>query len=166
MFSTYPRSDTTDRKSQVAAYALALEGHDPRDVEAAIRKLMRGEVDWHNAEFPPSAPLLGTVVIACRDERLDREARDRTYRQPQLRAPDVEPPTPESRARVKAMVDGFVKGATASLRTEDAARDKRHDDMVARTQKRFDGPQDADSLNRRLGGTAFRVGNDAEDEAQ
>lgn len=166
MFSTYPRSDTTDRKSQVAAYALALEGHDPRDVEAAIRKLMRGEVDWHNSEFPPSAPLLGTVVIACRDERLDREQRQRRYNQPQITARQEEH-SPESRARVKAMVDGFVKGTAKLMQTDDAAaHEAGHAKLVEKTQKRFDPPQYARALNERLVGRNYGLGNDAEGEAE
>ena len=145
---------------------MALEGYEHQDIEAAIRKLIRGEVDWHNSEFAPSAPLLGTVVIACRDERLDREQRDRRYSQPQITARQEEH-SPESRARVKAMVDGFVKNTAKLMQTDDAAAHAaNHAKLVERTQKRFDPPQYARAVNERLIGRNYGLGNDAEGEAE
>lgn len=166
LFSTFPSGQGVDRAAQLQAYAVALDGHDMRDIETAIWRLIRGEIDWHNGAFAPSAPLLGGVVVKMRDDRLRHEKLMRTYSTPnRLPSPEVAPATPESRARVKAMVEGFVKGAAATLRSEDAARDQRHDDMVARTHRRFDPKLDAESVVRRLIGDNYGIGNDAEEAA-
>lgn len=166
LFSTFPSAHGVEREKQMQAYAVALDGHDLRDIEAAIWRLIRGEIDWHNGQFAPSAPLLGSVVVKMRDERNRRAKLMRTYATPTaLPSPDVPPATPESRARVKAMVEGFIKGSAKVMQTEDAARDARHADLVRRTQRRFDPEQNGPSLNSRLMGTEFTVGNDAEEEA-
>lgn len=165
LFSTFPSGQGVDRAAQMQAYVVALDGHDMRDIETAIWRLIRGEIDWHNGAFAPSAPLLGNVVAKMRDERYRRAKFDRTYATPvALPSPDVER-TPESQARVKAMVEGFVKSVAEALSTEDAKRAAGHNDLVKRTHRRFDPDQDGPSLNSRLMGVEFTVGNDAEEQA-
>lgn len=161
MFSTFPSAQGVDRATQMKAYAVALDGHDLRDIQTAIWRMIRGEIDWHNGQFAPSAPLLGGVVVKMRDERLRHEKLMRTYSTPTaLPSPDVRRPTPEERARVKAMVAGFVEKHDS--KAQDQA--KRFDDW-GRLHARFDPAQDGPSLTKRLTGTAFTVGNDAEEEA-
>jgi hypothetical protein len=110
LFASFPASGG-DSEAQLAAYALALDGHDMRDVETAVRKLVRGEYDWHNPAFAPSSAVLGSAVIQERDVRLLSERRAK-LRQPALPPPDIEK-TPEQRERARQMMQEFVERQAA-----------------------------------------------------
>ena len=134
LFSTFPASGG-DNEAQVAAYALALDGHDMRDIETAFRKLIRGEYDWHNRAFAPSSAVLGSAVIQERDARLVSEKRS------QLRTPALPPPdvvkTPEQRARALAMVNQFVAQQTELVEGETSEQTKRRQERYAKVNARF-----------------------------
>lgn len=102
LFATFP-AQPGDLTAQLEAYGIALEGHDRRDIAAAVRRFIRGEVDGHNQSFPPTASKLGGVTRSCMIERLDAERRQR-LKTPALPPPDVRK-TPEQRARVKAVLE-------------------------------------------------------------
>lgn len=102
LFSTFP-APAGNPDAQRAAYALALKGHEAIDVEAAIMRFIRGEVEWHNKAFAPSASLLGGEVNACRNERLESARRAR----PVPSAPPSVGHSPDSRDRVRALVKQF-----------------------------------------------------------
>lgn len=162
LFSTFPSAQGVDRAAQMQAYAVALDGHDMRDIEAAIWRLIRGEIEWHNGQFAPSAPLLGGVVVKMRDERLRHDKLMRTYTQPALQKPDVPPPTPEEKARAKAALDAFMAQHRAPKMGDEAKKAEEW----SRVHVRFDEPQDAASLTKRLlKDVGYTVGNDAEGEA-
>lgn len=117
LFSTFPASGG-DNEAQVAAYALALDGHDMRDIETAFRKLIRGEYDWHNRAFAPSSAILGSAVIQERDARLVSEKRSQ-LRQPALPPPDVAK-TPEQRERALRLMNEFIE-TQAAIEASNAA---------------------------------------------
>lgn len=137
LFATFP-PQTGDLVAMMQAYEMSLSGHDKRDVEAAVNRLVRGEVPEHNPSFAPSASLLGAVVRKCMNDRLDSERR---ARKPALPPPDVVR-TPESRERVRRLAEEAIRKLGGTMRTEDAERDKRMADLTKRTQERFDPPQD------------------------
>jgi hypothetical protein len=122
LFSTFP-PQPGDLAAQIEAYGIALEGHDPRDIEAAVRRFIRGEVDGHNQSFPPTASKLGGVVRQCLAERLDSEHRARMA-QPQLPPPDIEKTT-EGRQRVRALTEKAIKDLSEKMLTPDARRSHR-----------------------------------------
>jgi len=99
-------------------YLLAVEDYAADDVEAAITTLIKGAAPGVNPNFlPPPA----TVGAECRRQlnlRLDSQHRAQLAR-PALPRPDVEH-SPESRARIKAMVDAVASKASLP----DAIRDK------------------------------------------
>lgn len=134
LFSTFPASGG-DNEAQVAAYALALDGHDMRDIETAFRKLIRGEYDWHNRAFAPSSAILGSAVIQERDARLLSEKRAQ-LRYPALPPPDVVK-TPEQRARALAMVNQFVAQQSELIEGETSEQTKRRQERYARVNARF-----------------------------
>lgn len=109
LFSTFPPLPSEDGDAQLAAYAVAVNGHDIRDIEQAVHKLIRGEVAGHNPSFAPSAALLGAVIRERMNWRLDAEKR----RNPVLMKPDIVH-TPESRARVKALVEETARRLSAA----------------------------------------------------
>lgn len=92
--------------AQIEAYGMALDGHDVRDIESAVRRFIRGEVAGHNPTFCPSAAKVGATVRQCMAERLDSENRERMKR-PQLPPPDIEK-TPAERKRVKDLVASTI----------------------------------------------------------
>ena len=160
-----PRNDGGSKDEMLRRYIEALDGYALPDIAAGIDLLIRGKIPGVTGDWPVYPPQVSSAVRRAMNERLDSEERHRKYRQPQLRSPEPPPPTAESRARVKAMVEGFVNGTSAHLRTEDAERDKRHDDLVERTHKRFAPKQDPESVVKRLAGPWYGIGNDAEEEA-
>lgn len=121
LFSTFPQQPG-DLAAQIEAYGIALEGHDPRDIEAAVRRFIRGEVDGHNQSFPPTASKLGGVVRRCLADRLDSEHRERMS-QPQLPPPEI-PKSRESRMRVLQKTEETVQHLSDLMLTEDAKRSR------------------------------------------
>jgi len=100
LFATFPQQPG-DLAAQLEAYSIALDGHDERDIAAAVRRFIRGEVTGHNPSFPPTASKLGAEVRVCMNGRLDAEHRNRP---PELPAPLIEK-TPEQRAKVEAVLE-------------------------------------------------------------
>jgi hypothetical protein len=131
LFSTFP-PQPGELEAQIEAYGIALEGHDVQDIEAAIRRFIRGEVEGHNQSFPPTAAKLGAVVHECMHKRLDALNLEKRLH-PRLPAPDIEH-SPESIARVRAMVADLVP----KLRTKDAADEVRKAAEQKRWQERMD----------------------------
>jgi hypothetical protein len=118
LFATVPPRAGDDVSAQLEAYAVAIDGHDLRDIDAAIRRLLRGEVAGHNPSFAPSAALLGKVVGQCMTDRLDSERR---ARKPALPPPAIER-SPESIARVRALTEKAVRQLGRTMRTDDARK--------------------------------------------
>lgn len=143
LFATFP-PQTGDLQAMLEAYDLALEGHDERDIETAVRRFIRGEVAGHNANFAPTAAKLGEAVRAAMNDRLDHEHR---HKPPPLPPPDIEK-TPESRARVAAMVNELIERTAAQNRTDDAAKIKAA--QWAKTNARFTPDMDPDAMRQRL----------------
>lgn len=119
LFSTFP-PQPGDLAAQIEAYGIALEGHNPDDIQAAVRRFIRGEVQGHNQSFPPTASKLGGVVRQCMMDRLDHERRLEMAK-PQLPPPSVHK-TPESRDRVLAKTKETIAKLTDKMLTDDARR--------------------------------------------
>lgn len=120
LFSTFPPPLTDDSEAQIGAYAVALDGHDLRDIEAGVRKLIRGEVEVHqNKAFAPTAAILGEAVRQCQIRRLEHE---------RLVTPPKRLPEPvisdEERARVKAKFDELREGMDDTRKPERVADDR------------------------------------------
>lgn len=107
--------------AQLEAYGISLEGHDERDIGAAVRRFIRGEVDGHNQSFPPTASKLGGVVRKCLMDRLDSEERDRLSR-PALPPPEIDK-SDLSRERVRLKMDAAIKSLSRKMLTPQAARE-------------------------------------------
>lgn len=151
MFSTFPPPPGTDLAAQLEAYSIALDGHDLRDIEAGVKRIIRGEYAGHNPSFAPSAATLGSVVIGSRNYRLEREARNVVRNQ--LPAPTIER-SDESRARVAALMETAVSNLASELRTPDAETERRKQAFQSRVFDRFDPPQSEAEMRGRLGFTA------------
>jgi hypothetical protein len=158
LFSTFPPLPSDDTDAQLAAYSIAINGHDMRDIEGAVRNFLAGAAPGHNPAFLPSAPLLGSEVRRVMNLRLDSEARDRA-RRPALPPPLIEH-TPESQARVKAKAAELIASLASLSRTDDAAKIKA--DRWAKTNDRFHPDMDQEAMRQRLG---FTVGDQDEDAA-
>jgi len=104
LFRTYRFVEPAEADEMLRVYFEALDDYETQDIEAGIRNMLSGRVDGFNPSFLPPAPLVAKSVRAAMMARLDSEARSRL---PALPPPDIEK-TPESRARVKAMVDELI----------------------------------------------------------
>ncbi len=145
LFSTFPPPPSEDGDAQLAAYALALDGHAEQDIEAAVRKLIRGEVPGHNQSFAPSAAMLGSVVIERRNHRIDIESR--SFVRNQLPAPSIER-TDESRARVAAKLQEGLVGLATTMLTPDVEAERRRQEHTSKVFARFDPKSDREALER------------------
>ncbi|TGQ12334.1 MULTISPECIES: hypothetical protein [unclassified Mesorhizobium] len=70
MFSCFPQSALADAEMQLRGYLAAVQDAELQDVEAAIRRFIRGEAKVDNAQFCPSSAQLS---IEVRERRLMRE---------------------------------------------------------------------------------------------
>ncbi|WP_146767892.1 hypothetical protein [Mesorhizobium atlanticum] len=70
MFSCFPQSALADAEMQLRGYLAAVQDAELEDVEAAIRRFIRGEAKVDNAQFCPSSAQLS---IEVRERRLMRE---------------------------------------------------------------------------------------------
>lgn len=70
MFSCFPQSALADAEMQLRGYLAAVQDAELEDVEAAIRRFIRGEAKMANAQFCPSSAQLS---IEVRERRLMRE---------------------------------------------------------------------------------------------
>lgn len=174
LFRTYEKSDRNadpgdlarERMAKAKVYFEAVDPYEAQDVNRAVSDFLSGDVPagW-NLAYPPSAPQVGSAVRRAMEARLDRENRARRLR-PALPAPDVVK-SPESRAKVAAMVAGVVSNLSASMLTEEAAQAKRRAELQTRVDDRFLPDDSPEAMQERL--TKHRpiwtVGDRAEDVA-
>jgi hypothetical protein len=114
-------------------YVEALVMYDIRDIEAAIQSFITGSAPGVNPAFVPAAPLVAAECRRLMNLRVDRENRDKRLH-PALPPPDVER-SPESRAKVKAMIDDVVANLAAKSLDDPV---ERHRKRIAKTNERFD----------------------------
>ncbi|MFD1945053.1 hypothetical protein [Paradevosia shaoguanensis] len=157
LFRTYQQGDHSadpgdlarERLAKAKVYFEAVSIYEAEDVEAAVSDFLSGSVPGHNAAYVPTAPQVGSATRRAMERRTDRLAREKALH-PRLPPPDV-PKTPESRARVKAMVDGLVESFAEQHRTEDAAAAKRKHDQMVKANARFLDESDENAMRERLG---------------
>jgi hypothetical protein len=157
LFATFP-PPAGDVNAQLEAYAVAIEGHDLRDIDQALRRFLRGEVPGHNAAFAPSAALVGAAIRQAMNDRLDSERR---AQRPALPPPDIVH-SPESQERVKAMAAEAIARLASDMRTEDAKRDSERKQFMGRVNERFYPEMDEQAVKRRLGFAAGDPEGDAD----
>ena len=148
LLASWPSQAAVDGDEQLRSYLLAVEDYHIIDVESGIDGLIKGTAPGQNPNFLPPPAAVGSECRRQMNLRLDREHR---MAKPALPPPDIER-SPESRDRVKALVDAAVRNLTAATLDEHAARDKRVKALFDRTNDRFDRER------------GFSVG-DPEDEA-
>lgn len=111
-------------------YFEALADYETQDIEAGIRNMLSGRVDGFNPSFLPPAPLVATAVRSALYQRLDAERRDRKALPP----PERVEPTPEQKARVRAILANLKLGEDE----ESARRAEERRALLRRTNERFD----------------------------
>lgn len=146
LFSTYPQFATGDFGEAMRAYFDAVELYETIDIVAAVKNFLSGSAPGMNPAFAPSAPMVGAETRRVMNLRLDAEHRSRV---------PLPPPTvshaPDELARMSAKAEEAIARLTASMRTEDAAADKRQRDGWARTNARFQPDMSPNAVKRRLG---------------
>lgn len=134
LFRTYRFVDPSEADEMLRVYFEALADYETRDIEAGIRDMLSGRVDGFNPSFLPPAPLVAKAVRAAMYKRLESEARDRKALPPPVE--EAFEPTPEQRARVKALMDQ-VRRDYGSERS-DQEREEQRRAMMRRTNEHFD----------------------------
>lgn len=125
-----------ERVERAKVYFEAVSSYEVVDIEAAVSNFLDGSAPGHNNQaFAPPAPMVGAETRRVMNLRLDRVNREKALR-PSLPPPDVKR-TPESMARVAALKAQTVEKLGASMRTEDAEKDRRMREQLARTNERF-----------------------------
>lgn len=116
-----PLSPTIDPEKAPAVYAFALANVSAAGLKRAVAKLIRGEYENINRSFAPSAPALASFARAEAKTITDDLARARLKRD-SMKPPVAEKKSPESIARVQALVAGFVKKSDVSDACSDGGR--------------------------------------------
>lgn len=108
LFQAFPSGSDKSSPTMAKAYLLAIEGCTLAGLKAAIRRLIRGEVEDHNGHFAPTTAELAKTV-RYEDFRIEAEAKH-AQRQLSKPAPEIEYEfTEEEMERRKAQVDELLK---------------------------------------------------------
>lgn len=105
LFAAWP-SDRGDGTGLTEAYIIAIQGYSLKAIDAAVRRIIRGEVADVDPRFLPTPAQLGNVVAYC--EKLYEPVAPRQA----LPAPVRPEPTEEERQRVADRVRQWVKERT------------------------------------------------------
>jgi hypothetical protein len=135
----WPSQATDDGDELLRAYLFVADDYPADDVEAAVDLMVKGIAPGINPGFRPKPSEFGAECRRQMNLRLDREARERAFR-PKLPPPDVER-TPESQARVRAMVEAVV-GKLAS--DPDDNPQERHRRRIAKANAYWDAGDSED----------------------
>lgn len=109
LFAAWP-SDRGDGTGLTEAYIIAIQGYSLKAIDAAVRRIIRGEVADVDPRFLPTPAQLGNVVAYC--EKLYEPVAPRQA----LPAPGDAVRTPEEQARIDAQVESW-RAANGMTRT-------------------------------------------------
>jgi hypothetical protein len=152
LLASWPGSATGNGDEQLRSYLLAIEDFDSMlDIEAGVNSLIKGTAPGVNPNFLPPPAALGAEVR--RQNHLRAEAEDRARRLRPALPPPMVVHSPESRAKIKEMVDGVKARAAETAEHEAEARRKAQN--WAKVNARFAPDMDEDAMTKRLG---FTVG--------
>lgn len=147
-----------DPEQVLRNYVFAVDEWQADHVEAAVDLYLCGKVPGFDGRFAPTPPMLATgcriaAEAAARSRYLD------SLSTPRLPSPQIVH-SPEERARVRELVQGFVAAGEAHKAATEAT--KEHIERWNRVHARFDPPQDDQSLMERLLG--YSVGSPESEE--
>ena len=106
LFRTYRFVEPGEADEMLREYFECLADYETQDIVTGIGNMRSGRAEGFNPSFLPPAPLVAKIVREAMYKRLDSEARTKRAT-PALPPPDIEK-TPESIAKVKAMVEGLI----------------------------------------------------------
>lgn len=132
LLGTFPNFQSGDAEAALTAYAMVIGNADPRDVEPGITLLINGQLPGFDGRFAPTATQLARAMRLCLEKRVDAENAARRRLPPPI--DDAPEPTPEQRAKVKAILDNLNLGDEA----EDRSRAEGRRALHRRTNDRFD----------------------------
>ena len=122
ILALWPPQAADDGEELLRGYLLAVEDYHADDVHRAVDTLIKGTAPGVNPSFRPKPPEVGAECRRQMNLRLDREHRAQMHR-PKLPPPDIER-TPESQARVRALVEKTVRGLRPADEDDPEARHK------------------------------------------
>lgn len=108
-------------------YYEVCDGFLTEDIEHSVRRFLSGSVEGYNPSFAPTPPMMAQELRRWRDEArkydsFDRAARLQLESRDKADAFDAEK-TADSRARVKALIDGVVGKRRYTAGDDPVARD-------------------------------------------
>lgn len=136
LLGTFPNFQSGDSEAALTAYAVVITDADPRDVEPGIMRLIKGEMPGFDGRFAPTATQLARSIRMALDHRVDQEIKARKALPPPEDA--WKEPTPEQRARGRAILANLQKTLSAQQEADDAANEQARKAIFARTNARFD----------------------------
>jgi hypothetical protein len=148
ILALWPPQATDDAEELLRGYLLAVEDYHADDVWRAVDTLIKGTAPGVNPSFRPKPSEVGAECRRQMNLRLDSEYRDKMAR-PKLAPPDIER-TPESQARVRALMEQTLRGLNRMTGDDPI---ERHRAVLRKTNEYFDAER------------GFTVGDDHEDAA-
>lgn len=156
LLGTFPNFQSGDAEAALAAYDLVLSKADQRDIEPGIMMLINGELPGFDGRFAPTSAQLARAIRISLDRRVDLEIAERKRLPPPV--DDWVEPSPEQRARGKAILDKLASDLAAEMRTVDAEAERARRQLMLKTNERFD----AENVRR---AAEVETYNSADDEA-
>lgn len=134
LLGSFPNFQSGDPDGALAAYDIVIARADARDAEAGVLALINGEVLGFDGRFAPTATQLARAIREALERRVDAENAERRRLPPPIEERDE--PTPEQKARVKALMQQAA--ATLGADFEGKEREAQRMAMLRRTNEHFD----------------------------
>lgn len=108
--SRFPTPNYGTPEERLKGFVEASRDYSDEVIEIAVGNFIAGRVASHNAAYMPTSAQLGTECLRIANDKARHDDLMRRYEYKGLPEPEREPVTPESRARVMAMVEAFERG--------------------------------------------------------
>jgi hypothetical protein len=97
-----------DAQERIRLFVKATSPYADDILTQALDNFVEGRVAGHNAAYMPTPAQFGTECLRLANLKAESDERTRRYTYKALPEPERQPVTPESRARVMAMIDEFL----------------------------------------------------------
>lgn len=137
--------------ARIRGYLEATEDYHYGDLEEAVTRFVKGKVPGMMLRRPPTPPEVANacaVVVRERDEaRAMALHRQRSLSAPQ---PILDEPTPEERARGKAMLDQLAQ-SIGSMNSDEVRSNTARNELATRVNAEFYPSMEETEMRKRLG---------------
>lgn len=149
--SSFPVPSYGTPEERFKAFLAASRDYADEILTAAVSNLVEGKVPSVNPNYLPTSAALGNECQRLANQKAESDERTRRYTYKALPEPERAPVTPESKARVRAMIEEFRNGPGAlDPVTGEIRGDNAPEALSVKAAARFIPNQEPDDMRKRL----------------